>query len=74
MPDDSFLVTVGEVDCSILIWAYKANLIHGDDSLSGRGSPLNLQLGNIRRDADINESLEKIGGKSPGADENLLDA
>jgi microtubule-associated protein-like 1/2 len=23
MPDDSYLVTTGELDCSVMVWAYK---------------------------------------------------
>lgn len=44
MPDDSFLITVGENDCSIMLWAYKA---FGLNSKSGSqesnsSSPVNL--------------------------------
>ena len=36
MPDDSFLITIGEVDCTIMLWAYKAG------GFSNDSSPLNL--------------------------------
>ena len=67
MPDDSYLVTVGENDYAILIWAYKAassqtnTPIHQEES---KDSPLNISLNtrkqNIIKDAELNESLEQL--------------
>lgn len=86
MPDDSYLVTSGDTDNTIMIWAYKAADIGGS---VGGGSPLNLSIGNgnkdSQRDADINDDLEResLVGKRPitkktaskaadDEDENLL--
>ena len=49
-PDDQFLITIGENDCSIMIWSYRAGY-------NGEGSPININIGN-KKDASLNEKLE----------------
>jgi WD40 repeat protein len=73
--EDSYLITLGENDCSLMVWAYKA----ARHEVDGSGSPVNLTLGDVKhlRDADVNEDLEKVGknsGKKPREEEeNLLE-
>lgn len=60
MPDDSYLVTAGENDCALLIWAYKAQT--QKEAIS---SPVNLELNkkSSKKDADLNQSLEELEQK-----------
>jgi len=50
MNDDSYLVTSGELDNTIMIWRYK----------DGNNSPYDSSTGNGKhRDADFNDDLER---------------
>lgn len=53
MTDDSYLVTSGELDNTLMIWSYKGP--------GSNDSPTNRSSGNGKnyRDADVNDDLER---------------
>ena len=50
MRDDSLIVTVGETDCSVMIWSYKNLDINKSEIFSNSNSPVNLHITNSKYD------------------------
>lgn len=63
--DDNYLITIGELDCTVMIWEYKANKHNNKKNVYDADLNADLELIDIRND--------KHKLRNGTDDENLLD-